>query len=51
MFALLLGAGLLGVLLDELIGLVWRQQRRKRMEEGAELDRLHAGREHRGRRR
>jgi uncharacterized integral membrane protein len=45
LFALLLGAGLLGVLLDELIGLVWRRQRRKRMEERAELDRLRAGRD------
>jgi uncharacterized integral membrane protein len=43
LFALLLGAGLLGVLLDELIGLVWRRQHRKRMEERAELDRLRAG--------
>jgi uncharacterized integral membrane protein len=43
LFALLLGAGLLGVLLDELIGLVWRRQRRKRMEERAELARLRAG--------
>jgi uncharacterized integral membrane protein len=43
LFAVLLGAGLLGVLLDELIGLVWRRQRRKRMEERAELARLRAG--------
>ncbi len=45
LFALIIGAGLLGVVLDELIGLVWRRQRRKRMAERAELARLRAGRD------
>lgn len=42
LFAVAIGAALLAVILDELIGLVWRKQRRIRLEERAELDRLRA---------
>jgi uncharacterized integral membrane protein len=44
LFAVAIGAALLAVVLDELIGLVWRRQRRTRLEERAELDRLRAAR-------
>ena len=43
LFAVAIGAALLAVILDELIGLVWRRQRRTRLEERAELDRLRSG--------
>jgi uncharacterized integral membrane protein len=43
LFAVAIGAAILAVVLDELIGLVWRRQRRTRLEERAELDRLRAG--------
>lgn len=46
LFAIIVGAGLIAVLLDELIGLVWRRQRRTRLEERAELERLRAERRH-----
>lgn len=42
LFAVIVGAGMVAVLLDELIGLVWRHQRRNRLEERAELQRLRA---------
>lgn len=42
LFAVAIGAALLAVILDELIGLVWRRQRRIRLEERAELGRLRA---------
>lgn len=42
LFAVAIGAALLAVVLDELIGLVWRRRRRTRLEERAELDRLRA---------
>lgn len=42
LFAVAIGAALLAVILDELIGLVWRRQRRNRLEERAELVRLRA---------
>lgn len=42
LFAVAIGAALLAVILDELIGLVWRRQRRIRLEERAELDQLRA---------
>lgn len=42
LFAVAIGAAILAVVLDELIGLVWRRQRRTRLEERAELDRLRA---------
>lgn len=42
LFAVAIGAAILAVVLDELIGLVWRRQRRIRLEERAELDRLRA---------
>lgn len=45
LFAVAIGAGLLTVILDELIGLVWRKQRRTRLEERAELATLRAGRQ------
>lgn len=44
LFAVAIGAGLLTVILDELIGLVWRKQKRTRLEERAELATLRAGR-------
>lgn len=44
LFAVAIGAGLLAVILDELIGLVWRRQRRTRLEERAELKALRADR-------
>jgi uncharacterized integral membrane protein len=40
LFAVILGAGLVAVLLDELIGLVWRRQNRARLSDKAELQRL-----------
>ncbi len=40
LFAVAIGAVILAVVLDELIGLVWRRQKRTRLEERAELDRL-----------
>jgi uncharacterized integral membrane protein len=40
LFAVAIGAAILAVVLDELIGLVWRRQRRIRLEERAELTRL-----------
>lgn len=40
LFAVAIGAAILAVVLDELIGLVWRRQRRIRLEERAELDRF-----------
>ena len=42
LFAVAIGAAILAIVLDELIGLVWRRQRRTRLEERAELDRLRA---------
>jgi uncharacterized integral membrane protein len=42
LFGVAIGAAILAVILDELIGLVWRRQRRTRLEERAELDRLRA---------
>lgn len=42
LFAVAIGAAILAVVLDELIGLVWRRRRRTRLEERAELDRLRA---------
>jgi uncharacterized integral membrane protein len=42
LFAIILGTALIALLLDELIGLVWRRQRRTRLEERAELKRLRA---------
>lgn len=42
LFAVAIGAAILAVVLDELIGLVWRRQRRIHLEERAELDRLRA---------
>lgn len=44
LFAVAIGAGLLTVILDELIGLVWRKQKRTRLEEQAELATLRADR-------
>lgn len=44
LFAVAIGAVLLAVILDELVGLVWRKQRRIRLEERAELERLRADR-------
>lgn len=44
-FGVAIGAGLLAVILDELIGLVWRRQMRTRLEERAELERLRAHRD------
>ncbi len=40
LFAVAVGAALLAVILDELIGLIWRRSRRARLEERAELRRL-----------
>lgn len=40
LFAVAVGGALLAVILDELIGLVWRRSKRARLEERAELDRL-----------
>lgn len=42
LFAVAIGAALLAIVLDELIGLVWRRQRRIRLAERAELNRLRA---------
>lgn len=44
LFAVAIGAALIAVVLDELIGLVWRKRRRTRLEERAELDRFRAAR-------
>lgn len=43
LFAVAIGAAILAVILDELIGLVWRRRRRTRLAERAELGRLRAG--------
>lgn len=42
LFAVAIGAAILAIILDELIGLVWRRRRRIRLEERAELGRLRA---------
>lgn len=42
LFAVILGTALIAVVLDELIGVVWRRQRRTRLGERAELQRLRA---------
>lgn len=42
LFAIILGTALIALVLDELIGVVWRRQRRTRLEERAELQRLRA---------
>lgn len=42
LFAVAIGAAILAIVLDELIGLVWRRRRRIRLEERAELGRLRA---------
>lgn len=42
LFAIILGAGLVAVILDELVGLVWRRQARTRLAERAELRSLRA---------
>jgi len=42
LFAVAIGAAILAIVLDELIGLVWRRRRRTRLEERAELGRLRA---------
>ena len=42
LFAVAIGAAILAVVLDELIGLVWRRRRRTRLEDRAELDRFRA---------
>ncbi len=42
LFAVILGTALIAVILDELIGVVWRRQQRTRLEEKAELRRLRA---------
>lgn len=47
LFAVILGTALIAVILDELIGVVWRRQRRTRLEERAELQRLRAERKDR----
>lgn len=47
LFAVILGTALIVVILDELIGVVWRHQRRTRLAERAELHRLRA--EHKAR--
>jgi uncharacterized integral membrane protein len=44
LFAVALGAGLLAVLLDEVVGLVWRRRRRRRLTERSELRQLRAER-------
>ena len=44
LFAVILGTALIAVILDELIGVVWRRQQRTRLEERAELRRLRAER-------
>ena len=41
-FAIALGAALVAIVLDELIGLVWRRQRRVRLMERTELQKLRA---------
>jgi len=40
LFGLMLGGGLVAVVLDELIGLAWRRNRRRRLAERRELKRL-----------
>ena len=42
LFAVAIGAAIVAVVLEELIGLVWRRRRRTRLEERAELDLLRA---------
>lgn len=44
LFGVAIGAGILAVVLDELVGLVWRRQRRGRLQEKAELDSLRSAR-------
>lgn len=46
LFAVAIGAALLAVVLDELIGLVWRRRRRALLEERTELDRLRTVKAH-----
>lgn len=43
LFGIAIGAALIAVIIEELIGLVWRRRRRTRLEERAELERLRAG--------
>lgn len=45
LFAIIVGTGLVAILLDEMIGLVWRRQRRNRLTERAELERLRSERQ------
>lgn len=42
LFGVAIGAAIIAVIIDELIGLVWRKRRRTRLEERAELGRLRA---------
>jgi uncharacterized integral membrane protein len=42
LFAVVIGAGLVTAVLDQLIGLVWRRQRRHRLAERRELNELRA---------
>lgn len=44
LFGVAIGAGILAVVFDELVGLVWRRQRRARLQEKAELHTLRSGR-------
>jgi uncharacterized integral membrane protein len=44
LFAVILGTALIAVVLGELIGVVWRRQRRRRLEQQAELERLRSER-------
>jgi len=40
LFAVVVGAAIFAIVLDELVGLVWRARRRRRLSERAELQRL-----------
>lgn len=42
LFGVALGAGLMTLIIDQLVGLAWRRQRRRRLEERNELARLKA---------
>jgi uncharacterized integral membrane protein len=42
LFGVAIGAGLVTLIIDQLVGLVWRRQRRQRLEDRSELARLRA---------
>ena len=43
LFGVAIGAGLVTLIIDQLVGLAWRHQRRRRLQDRRELTRLRAG--------